>query len=314
MYNVNRYNVRAKLIYFFILKIGVLFFINSAYGFSLMTWNMQWLTDKGDIIQGQRNAQDYLQMQKIVTHLNSDLIAFQEVDNLDTLSKVIDKNDYNLFLSDRANKLKKVKISTQFTGWAVKKKYKIVNHSDFKDLALVSPFSNNQLRYGSYIEIKFADKPSLHLLSIHLKSGCFKSFKKTSRSCKKLTKQIEALINWIKKRIEKKQEFIIAGDFNHYMNEENEWVWKKLQKQIKKQHLLNLTANTPAKCKVKKFNYRKKRWEHVIYTKLIDHIIISPKTIQNANQVKTFQYTYPNHSVSNFHLSDHCPVYAEIFY
>lgn len=273
---------------------------------------MEWLTDKGDIIQGKRSPKDYQMMKNIISRLNPDLIAFQEVDNEQSLRQVIDTKTYNIYFSQRADGLKKSKISRQYTGWAVRKNIRVIDHPDLKELGLLSSFSEGSLRYGAYIEVKPKNSPALHLLSIHLKSGCFNTPFPRNNSCKKLARQIDELSIWISNRILKKQEFVIAGDFNHYMNEDNEWVWRALKKKIGKQYLINLSSTTQAKCKVSKFNYRTQRWENMIYKKLIDHIIVSPGALSGSIMPKAKQYQYSYHSVGNYRLSDHCPVYVNI--
>ncbi|PKF50436.1 endonuclease/exonuclease/phosphatase family protein [Enterovibrio nigricans] len=273
---------------------------------------MEWLSDKGDMIQGQRNAEDYLMMQTVVSVLNADLVAFQEVDSLDTLAKVIDPDEYNFFLSDRAQFYTKSRKSNQFTGWAVRKSLEVIDHADYEPLGLPTFLSRGHLRYGSYIEVKRKNRPPLHLLSIHLKSGCFETPVRRNNSCKKLERQIDALNVWIKTRQKLGQEFVIAGDFNHYMNSSNEWVWESLIKKAGEGLLINLSEHTRAKCKARRFNYRTKRWEQVVYDKLIDHVIASPGALSSTVPALAKQFRYSYHTVANYRLSDHCPVYVEL--
>ncbi|MDD1779803.1 endonuclease/exonuclease/phosphatase family protein [Enterovibrio sp. ZSDZ35] len=305
----------SKLIHTACLAVVVAASVNVKHAFAsltLATWNMEWLSDKGDIIQGQRKADDYLMMQTVVSVLNADLVAFQEVDSLYALSKVLNPNEYNFFLSDRAKYYTKSRGSNQFTGWAVRKGIQVIDHADYKPLGLPTFLSRGNLRYGTYIEVVRDNQPSLHLLSIHLKSGCFETPVRRNNSCKKLERQVDALSVWIKTRQELGQEFIIAGDFNHYMNINNEWVWESLVKGAGKDNLVNLSEFTQAKCKARRFNFRTKRWEQVVYDKLIDHIIASPGAISSDITPLAKQFRYSYHTVANYRLSDHCPVYVEL--
>ncbi|KXF83123.1 endonuclease/exonuclease/phosphatase family protein [Enterovibrio coralii] len=249
-------------------------------------------------------------MQTVVSVLNADLLAFQEVDSVDALSRVIDPDEYNFYFSDRAKYHQKSRGSNQFTGWAVKKNIEVIDHADFAPLGLPTFLSKGNLRYGSYIEVRRENQPPLHLLSIHLKSGCFETPVRRNNSCKKLERQIDALSVWIKTRQKLGHEFVIAGDFNHYMNTSNEWVWETLQKEAGKGNLINLSEHTIAKCKARRFNYRTKRWEQVVYDKLIDHIIASPGVLSSDIIPLAKQFRYSYHSVANYRLSDHCPVYV----
>ncbi|WP_245621503.1 endonuclease/exonuclease/phosphatase family protein [Enterovibrio calviensis] len=279
---------------------------------TLATWNMEWLTDKGDRVQGKREAGDYLMMQTVASVIDADLIAFQEVDGPESLSKVLDPQKYDFYFSDRAKRYKRSRGSHQFTGWAVKKGVEVIDHKDYQPLGLPTFLSAGNLRYGAYIEVIRDNEPSLHLLSIHLKSGCFEKAVRRNNSCKKLERQIEALAIWINAKQKLGQEFIIAGDFNHYLNERNEWAWKSLLDQTEPNSVINLSASTPAKCKARKFNYRTKRWEHVVYNKLIDHIVASPGAIDHENVPKASQYKYSYHAVATYRLSDHCPIIVDL--
>lgn len=284
----------------------------SAFALTLSTWNMEWLSDKGDKIQGRRNQDDYFLMQTIVSVLNPDILAFQEVDSLSSLSKVIDKNQYHFFLSERSKTFKHPQSSQQFTGWAVKKNIEVIDHPDLRALGLSTFTSGGHLRYGAYIEIKPPNSPPLHLLSIHLKSGCFDDVKKRKKSCKKLKRQMDSLSVWITTRLAQNQEFVIAGDFNHYLNEDNEWFFKMLKKDISNAPLLHLSKNTKAHCEANRYQYRTKKWKPITYKKLIDHIIVSPGVIHQGEIPQAKQYQYSKQNVMTYRLSDHCPVYVKL--
>lgn len=305
---------RHKIVFVILLFISALLLISTraAFGLTLSTWNMEWLSDKGDKVQGKRNQDDYFLMQTIVSVLNSDLLAFQEVDSLSSLSKIIDKNKYNFYLSDRAKRYQNNPSSQQFTGWAVKKNIEVIDHPDLMALGLSTFTSGGYLRYGAYIEIKTPNNPPLHLLSVHLKSGCFDGPMKQNKSCKKLARQIDALSVWIITRLQQNQEFVIAGDFNHYLNEENEWFLKSLKQNISNASLVHLSKNTKSHCEAKRYQYRTKKWKHVTYKKLIDHIIASPNAVRSFPTPKAKQYQYSTHSVITYRLSDHCPVYVDL--
>ncbi|STO98149.1 endonuclease/exonuclease/phosphatase family protein [Grimontia hollisae] len=279
---------------------------------SIATWNMEWLSDKNDMIQGKRTADDYLMMQTVSSIIDADLVAFQEVDSEASLSKVLNPTAYDFYFSDRTKHFNHSRRSHQFTGWAVKKGIKVVDHEDYQPLGLPTFLSRGNLRYGAYIEVKRENQPPLHLLSIHLKSGCFETPIRRNNSCKKLDHQIEALSVWINARLKLGQDFIIAGDFNHYLNDKNEWVWEQLLLDVGEDNLVKLTKGTPAKCKARKYNYRTKRWEHVVYQKLIDHIIASKGAVSALNPPQARQYQYSYHAVATYRLSDHCPIVVDL--
>ena len=61
--------------------------------FTLMSWNMQWLSTKptSPIV---RSATDYQALRQLFTTYSPDILAFQEVDNADALHQVVDPQKY----------------------------------------------------------------------------------------------------------------------------------------------------------------------------------------------------------------------------
>lgn len=306
---------KNKIVIFSALLGALIFSQNvSAKALTILSWNLGWLTLKTDITQGIRNENDYLQMQKILQQINPDLFAFQEVDSLNALGKILDLNHYHVFFSDRVRYFEQTKRSQQFTGWAVKKQLTVIDHPDLSALGLKSFGRKPYLRYGSYIEVLRENKPSLHLLSVHLKSGCFSKaqLKSQTKSCGKLERQANVLADWINEQVEKQHKFVIAGDFNHYLGDPKQWLWDQLHETLNGYRLINLSEKTHAKCKVKQYNYRTKTWEHRIYNRLIDHILVGQKA--PFDQVPTIakQYQFDYHTTTNYQLSDHCPLYVTL--
>ncbi len=157
---------------------------------SVMTWNMAWLSMKSDKAQSKRSYSDYREMQGITDTISPDFMAFQEVDSEQALLKIVPRQDYRILMSDRVLKLKNNKLSQQFTGWAIKKSWHIIDHPDYS-LISTNLIKKSRLRYGTHVEVFKNNVKPIHLLSIHLKSGCFNRAKLKRKSCKILNEQID---------------------------------------------------------------------------------------------------------------------------
>lgn len=274
----------------------------------IATWNVEWLTEqantkKSSIKESYRTAQDIQALHIKFIQIAPDILAFQEVDSKQAIKQVIG-NSYNIYLSDRAlntNKSKQFDDVNQYTGFAVSNKWQVHDPQDIE----LSP--NSKLRFASYIVLKQVSKPDIHLLSVHLKHGC-PTAKKRSRSCKELTLQAKVLNQWIKQRVDKKEEFIIMGDFNHDLSFKGDWLWLALTQGIGIGSEAQLTTeNTTAKCEVKSNRNPNRLYR---YPQVIDHILVSENLAKATNQAH--QVIYTRDEALNYHLSDHCPVVAEV--
>jgi endonuclease/exonuclease/phosphatase family metal-dependent hydrolase len=272
--------------------------------FTLMSWNMQWLSTKptSPVV---RSATDYQALRQLFTTYSPDILAFQEVDNADALHQVVDPQKYQIYFSDRVNNSQdNFKKNNQYTGFAVKHHIIVDDITDLSQLSspaiamgIPKPFKN-KLRYGSIIKIVINQQP-ITLLNLHLKSGCFTDkqlSKQKSKACKTLTQQLALIKQWMNSQQQTSQSLIIVGDINHQI--------------IDSQHFIKKITNTPAMinqlsapinahCTViltnKKSRYR-------TYRKLIDHLFATT----NINALSQHQINYNKQQLSKFTLSDHC--------
>ncbi len=122
----------------------------------------------------------------------------------------------------------------------------------------------------------------VHLLSVHLKSGCLGQ-KKKNYSCSTLKQQTDEVIEWINSREANNEEYLILGDFNHTLAHPRSWLWKNIKSNTSDTPLL-LTEDTKARCTVKQW---KRDWpKYTTFTRLIDHGItnISNRSFQVTQQ------------------------------
>ncbi|WP_299018035.1 endonuclease/exonuclease/phosphatase family protein [uncultured Photobacterium sp.] len=282
----------------------------------IVSWNLQWLSvAKGKTKKIIRTSSDMAYLAKLITDISPDILAFQEVDNLEAIQAILPTSGYKILLSTRTQQPDEIfPVQNQFTGFAVKNSLRVTDNPDLRDLNL--PFSRKQkrrkntrkLRYGSYITVKTTNSKEFHILNVHLKSGCFSqksSFKSTP--CRVLRKQGHILNNWIKTRNKRNESYLVLGDFNHHLNSKHQWLLSTINASLSKPAIL-LSEQITAKCTISYSNKngRKKRRR---YRYLIDHALGSDKIAQliipNGN---IFQYQYPAGAINQHQLSDHCPL------
>ena len=85
----------------------ILFLISSAIAaapLAVTTWNIEWLTTKPSeqFVQSKRKQADFDALAKHFATIGTDVLAFQEVNDLEAIGKVVGK-DYDIYLSERAN-------------------------------------------------------------------------------------------------------------------------------------------------------------------------------------------------------------------
>ncbi len=292
-----------KIKVLFYLFVGLIACESRAEVIRYTTWNLQWLAtpQHGKLISPNRGEIDIRLLRKYFIKTSADIMAFQEVNDVSIISKVVG-SDYKVILSQRSkaeNQIHQFSDINQYTGFAVKKSFKVHDHKDIQlDKRLKS-----RLRFASYIELTAPSKQSVHLLSVHLKAGCRKNYQE-KRNCRILKEQLININSWIKKREKYQHDYIVLGDFNSQMADEAKWAWRLISQ--KTQAVLT-SQNTIAQCYVRS---KTKRATVFKYKSIIDHIIISSsQTFTTAKQLP-----FNTKDVRQYELSDHCPVTIEASY
>ncbi|WP_159736923.1 endonuclease/exonuclease/phosphatase family protein [Vibrio atypicus] len=267
----------------------------------ISTWNMEWLTSKPSkqFPSSDRSAEDFATLAKHAAQLDSDVIAFQEVNDKTALKRVIG-DEYQIFFSDRSKpqyRLQQFGDINQYTGFAIKKSVRVSDKPDFS----LDSRDNSKLRFASYLMVKPQNSQPIHLLSVHLKARCSGAYN-NSRDCQTLKRQGEKINQWIIERENADERYIILGDFNHNLAYRGDWFWQTMTDDTKAQ----LTSKkTKTLCKVKSRNNPNKTHR---FRSLIDHIVASETVSLSAPK----QYVFPSQDVLSYKLSDHCPLTAEL--
>lgn len=258
--------------------------------FTLASWNIEHLA-AGD---GQgcraRDAAGYQAIRRYLERINADVIAFQEVENLQAAQRVFPGQDYDIHISTRpTQKFSQCYDSPnhrlmQRTGFAVRKNIgarlglKVARQADVEQLQ----GSYNSGRWGVHLVLEQAGGRSLHLLSIHLKSRCTyqaTSGSKANDNCRLLREQVEVLADWISARNTLRQNFIIAGDFNRQLDQLSDEVWQRLEFGSNSGAYVDLEKALHGVKHPKPYN-RKYPFaiDHVIYNQALDALASEEKT------------------------------------
>ncbi len=291
-------NVNVKPLIFLYVVALVAFPAQANQPLKVSTWNMEWFVSEGNkrFEPSLRSNADFYKMAIYFQKLQTPILAFQEVGDLDVIKRVVGK-DYNIYLSDRSlsqNAHIQYSNINQYTGFAVRNELNVVDVADF---SLLPSNRNDKLRFASYIIVQHDGRPPVHLLSIHLKARCSGRYS-SSKACKTLAIQGKALNKWIQQREELDQSYIISGDFNHNLSFPNDWLWQEISDSTAARIA---TKGVEAKCKVRSRNHPQKTHQ---FRSLIDHVVVSEKIAVN----KATQQLYRSEDVIDYRLSDHCPI------
>lgn len=266
------------------------------------TWNIEWLSTQPNskFKASIRSEQDYQLLAHYFEQISPNILAFQEVNDIAALEKIMGDEHYNIIFSERAiNPKRQFDGINQFTGFAIDKRLTFKNQSGLDLL----PSSTSKLRLATYVIVQTENDKPLHLLSLHLKAGC-NGAKKNSHACTIINKQAKNLNAWLNERVSKDESFIIGGDFNHDLSYPNDWLWQVLSKGVS-DNIKLVTDTTKANCVVKS---KRSRTQTHQYRHLIDHIIVSA----DLKPRDTMQTVYSKQHVLTGQLSDHCPISTRI--
>lgn len=275
---------------------------------TIATWNLEHLAEKnGEGCRPRQNA-DYQLLQSYADRLldekngyKVDIIALQEVQNEAAVKRVFPPSKWNIVLSSRPSSTQPRKcrenpnntLTTQLVGFAIRKDIVFEKKKDLEALDL----GNLGLRRGVYIVVKDSPQP-LHLLAVHLKSGCFSDSlsapPSNNSTCQELASQLPILETWIDQRVEKGERFAIAGDFNRRVNLPGDEFWREIDDSEP-----DIGADLEAVTEGRLSNCNR-------YKDYIDHIVLEKGVERAVSERSFFQLVYKEAEPE--HPSDHCPI------
>ena len=278
----------------------------------LAAWNIEHLAAEDDQGCRPREAAGYKAIRRYLGQAGADVIAFQEVENLRAAQRVFPASDYDIHISERPTRefpecydIARDRLM-QRTGFAVRKDLaarlglKAVRQPDVSELQ----GSRESGRWGVYLVLEpvaaeEGDLQPLHLLSIHLKSGCtYQSVggKKARENCRLLHGQVETLSGWINTRARLDQDFIIAGDFNRQLDQLSDEVWLLLESGGRSGTYVDLEKALQGIKHPRPYNPKYPfAIDHIVYNRALDGLVVEEETFFDVRADK---------------YSDHLPLFT----
>ena len=261
----------------------------------IAAWNLEHLAEANGAGCRPRSDADYAALKEWASDLNADVVAFQEVENLNAARRVFDPGVYDIYMEARTgtpdskppcNGAPQYRLNRQATGFAVRKDLSVERHPDVTSLQVDDP----NLRSGVDITVIPPGGRPIRLLTVHLKSGCAGA--SSGPSCDTLLKQAALLKGWVEDRGKERDRFAILGDFNRRLALADDAVWAKIDGPPGPTDLMLASGATTPKCDPR-------------YNAFIDHIALDPRVV--ADGVTFEEVTYLSDR-----LSDHCAILLEL--
>jgi endonuclease/exonuclease/phosphatase family metal-dependent hydrolase len=284
---------------------------------TLATWNLEWLMTPATHValrptctredqpyvparsipcdvarEPTRGAADFSRLRQYVAQLDADVIALQEVDGPEAARQVFTDHDF-CFTARR---------SVQNNGFAIRRGrgIRFVCGPDYAALAA----GRGHLRAGAQLTLFPGTPQELHLLGVHLKSGCARQRLDGSlEACELLSRQIAPLRAWVHMQATAGRRFMLLGDFNRRLAVEQGkargGMWPELNRDAAAgASLTAITAGQPyIKCSLSE--------PHGAY---IDHIIAGEAAAARWVPTSFRRVSFEQRDVSRLKLSDHCPI------
>ena len=192
----------------------------------LATWNLEWMltpaafaelrgscvpegvTPSGTaryipcnvVSELERGPEDFATMAKYARQLDADVIALEEVDGARAAEQIF--AGYHFCFTARTH--------TQNVGFAIRPGVPYRCDADVIPLAL-----GGRVRRGAQVVLFPSSVRELHLLAVHLKSGCSRGALDVGKeSCALLGQQVPLLEGWIDSQARAGHRFAVLGDFN----------------------------------------------------------------------------------------------------
>ena len=265
----------------------------------IATWNLEHLNDTDDAGCVPRDEADYDAIADRIREIAPDVVAFQEVENMDAALRVFPATHWHVEVSMRPEAeaaprecwgLAGKYLHQLATGFAIRREIVYQRNEDLESLGDPAPHN----RWGTDITVALGDR-QLRLLSVHLKSGCWSAEQDASESraqtCATLRDQILELRSWAHRREDAGTAFAILGDFNRRLAIRDDWAWRELSP--KSSPLDLLTADIETQCDPR-------------FDEFIDHIVLDPTAA--ALLVPESTREWPRHGDH----PDHCAVSTDL--
>ena len=203
----------------------------------LATWNLEHLAARSDAGCRPRTESDYARLRHHAERMGADVIALQEVENAAAVKRVFDPRIYAIEVSTQPDRdlgtcrrRQKEKRTAQRAGFAINRARLAELGLTYRRLPDFTEIGVDNRRWATHIRLtpSIGSGEPLHLLSLHLKSGC--SYGKLTGSvrrhqCQVLVRQRGILEEWIDARATADERFVLLGDFNPQLDQPKDGFW-----------------------------------------------------------------------------------------
>lgn len=240
--------------------------------------------------QLERSSTDFRTLERYAERLDADVIALQEVDGPAAARRVF-RNHSFCFTARQG---------VQNTGFAIRRG---IAHRCGEDLTSLS--LDERVRRGAVLILYPGESREIHLLSVHLKSGCpRRSLDDPRDDCRTLARQVTPLEAWVDEQAAAGRRFAVLGDFNHDLLAASGRVfWGDLNDgEPTGAALVNVAAGQPfVNCSSAEN-----------YTSYIDHVLLGASLATQRGENSFIRLTYDTRDALRRKLPDHCPVGVDL--
>lgn len=282
----------------------------------LATWNLEWLltpvtfaalkghcsTDDDtrrasprqlpcDVAAGlERSAVDLATLARYAQSLNADVIALQEVDGANAARQVFANHQFCFTRSP----------GLQNAGFAIRAGIPFRCGED-----VVALSQGDAVRRGVTVVLFPGSANELHLLGVHLKSGCSRQrLDSRNQACERLARQGPVLENWVAAQARAGHRFALLGDFNRdLLGEHGDGLWRQINRADSPSERLVSVAN--------RADFRNCA-PGLNHSGFIDYILLGASLAPSLITDSVQRMTYSTRDVAHFKLSDHCPLAARL--
>jgi endonuclease/exonuclease/phosphatase family metal-dependent hydrolase len=277
----------------------------------LATWNLEWLVSPGtalalrtrclrgerrlpcDVVQdAARSAADFHALAREASKLDADVVALQEVEGPDAAARVFPRHRF--CFTGRHD--------LQNVGFAIRAGIPYRCDADETRLSL-----GDRVRRGAALTLFPGESRELHLLAVHLKSGCSRdSLDSAAGSCALLRRQAPGVASWIEAQAAAGHQFGLLGDFNRDLRAERlsrSGLWEAFA-QSASPHAVLADAGGDAPfipCH-----------SGQPFTRYIDYILLGGALAGRAAPRTFTRHAYRDRDAHQFRLSDHCPLSVDL--
>lgn len=267
----------------------------------VVAWNIEHLAEANGEGCVPRTDEDYRKLREFANSMDADVVALQEVESVNAMARVFPAENWTFVISERPPSEPYTcrgngnPSTQQKVGFAIRKGVGYERKDDFRELGL----GLEGLRYGVVIQLTDFPEP-MHVMAVHLKSGCFVDDYAASdrRACETFEQQAPLLDRWVEENFEQNQGFIVLGDFNHRISNTENRLWKLLTDMDEQPVMVMNSMSSLKGC-------------HPRYPEPIDHILFgagAERYYQPGSEMVHYFGDSPETMTEEQMLSDHCPI------